>query len=78
MAASASAVTLPPQALALDPNLARFLNQDQILPACQTLTAALSKTSAATGYTTNDDIPRRLHSQLTDICNAFFGSNGRR
>ncbi|KAI9597593.1 hypothetical protein BDF19DRAFT_277434 [Syncephalis fuscata] len=78
MAATASVVTLPPQALALDPNLARYLNQDQILPACQTLMSTLSKTLAPTGYSTGDDIPRRLHSQLTDICNAFFGSNGRR
>jgi hypothetical protein len=73
-----SAVTLPPQALALDPNLARYLVQDQVLPACQALMGTLSKPFTTAGYATSDDIPRRLHSQLTDICNAFFGSDGRR
>ncbi|RKP27187.1 hypothetical protein SYNPS1DRAFT_21221 [Syncephalis pseudoplumigaleata] len=74
---AASAITLPPQALALDPNLARYLSQDQVLPACQALMATLSKPLATTAsYATGDDIPRRLHSQLTDICNAFFGSEG--
>ncbi|KAI8055612.1 hypothetical protein BDF22DRAFT_297244 [Syncephalis plumigaleata] len=78
MLMAASAITLPPQALALDPNLGRYLAQDQVLPACQALMGALSKPLTTAGYATGDDIPRRLHSQLTDICNAFFGSDGKR